>query len=211
MLRFRCLIMALTVLCLAPSISAQDRGFSARTQRQLDKLKDEPSIQKAQQAALRFFNINPGAVQGMRNRAAFKGLMPQLEARYRHNMSDMDVNQINLNLGQNPYLFDNVEGTVREVQVGVRWDLPLLVFNSEVLDVGSLAILQEGVLKEVTRLYYTRRRLQIDLILNPPTNQATRLSKELRIDELTSTLDAMTDNLFSKAKARNERLERVNR
>ena len=193
--------MGLAMMLLAGPSNAQSRGFSSRTQAQLDKLKSEPTIQQAQQAALRFFNINPSAVEGMRSRAALKGIMPQLEARYRHNMSDMDVNQINLNLGQSPYLFDNVEGTVKEIQVGVRWDLPLLVFNSEVLDVGSLAILQEGVLKEVTRLYYTRRRLQIDLILNPPTNAATELSKTLRIDELTSTLDAMTDNLFSKAKS----------
>jgi len=98
---------------------------------------------------------------------------------------------------------------VQEVQVGLRWDLPNLVFNPEVLDVGSLAILQESLLKEVTRLYYTRRRLQIDLILNPPNDPGTRISKELRIDELTSTLDAMTGELFSNALE--ERQTRVRR
>ena len=102
-------------------------------------------------------------------------------------------------------MFDAVDGTVHEFQVGLRFNLPQLVFNSEVLDVGSLAILQEGVLKEVTRLYYTRRRLQIDLILNPPRDEATRLSKQLRIDELTSTLDAMTGELFTRRSRRGGR------
>ncbi len=52
--------------------------------------------------------------------------------------------------------------------------------------------------KEITRLYYTRRRLQVDLILNPPRDAPTKLSKELRVDELTATLDAMTGNLFTR-------------
>jgi hypothetical protein len=107
-----------------------------------------------------------------------------------------------------PFLFDSAEGKVQELQVGLSWNLPSLVFNAEVLDVGSLAVLQEGVLKEITRLYYTRRRLQIDLILNPPRDAQTELSKQLRIEELTSTLNAMTGNLFLKyeqGKQRNRR------
>ena len=198
---------------LASSVAlAQSRGFSSQVQRQLDQLKQEPSVQEAQKAALKFFNIDPGSVASMRGRAAWKGLMPQVEARFRQNQSTMDADQLNTKLNpEAPTVFDNVNGSVQEFQVGVRFNLPLLVFNAEVLDVGSLAVLQEGVLKEVTRLYYTRRRLQINLILNPPTNAATQLSKELRIDELTSTLDAMTGNLFDRSKKRRMRTERVNR
>jgi len=174
--------------------------WSPMIQRQLDALKEEPSVQKAQAAALSFFNISPDGVQGMRSRASYKGLMPTLDARYRRNDTNLNVDTTNtVAIGPDAFLFDNVVGSVNEVQVGVRFNLPLLVFNAEVLDVGSLAVLQEGVLKEVTRLYYTRRRLQIDLILNPPGDPATRMSKELRIEELTSTLDAMTGNLFSRS------------
>ena len=139
----------------------------------------------------------------MRKRAALKGLMPRLDARYRANQSDMDADTMNLNVDRNaPFLFDNAQGKVQEIQVGLSWNLPSLVFNAEVLDVGSLAVLQEGVLKEVTRLYYTRRRLQIDLILNPPSDPRSELTKQLRIEELTSTLNAMTGNLFLKYEQR---------
>ncbi len=192
----RLLWSALLVLCATPALA--QRGFGPEIQQQLDRLKDEPSVRDAQKAALKFFNIDPESVNSMRGRAAIKGLMPSLEARYRHNASDLDVNTRNTTIDDDPFLFDRVEGAVQEVQVGVRWNLPLLVFNAEVLDVGSLAILQEGVLKEVTRLYYTRRRLQIDLILNPPEDPATLVSKELRVEELTSTIDAMTGNIFSR-------------
>ena len=183
-------------------------GFSGRIQRQLDRLKDEPSVREAQGAALRFFNIDPNSVAGMRRRAALKGLMPSLEARYRHNRSQLDAATQNNLIGEGgsdgmteAFLFDDVTGTGHEVQVGLRWNLPALIFNAEVLDVNSLAVLQEGVLKEVTRIYYTRRRLQIDLILNPPKDPGTELSKVLRIEELESTLDAMTGNLFSNWRA----------
>ena len=201
----RLIIVALCVGFSLPSAFAQ-RGLSPEVQSELQALrKREPTVQEAQRAALGFFNIDPKSVQAMRRRASVKGLMPQLEARYRQNRSNLGVDTRNTTIQDDPFLFDAVDGTVHEFQVGLRFNLPSLVFNSEVLDVGSLAILQEGVLKEVTRLYYTRRRLQIDLILNPPRDAATQMSKQLRIDELTSTLDAMTGELFTRAMRRTER------
>ena len=81
----------------------------------------------------------------------------------------------------------------------VAWNLPQLVFNAEELDVASLAGLVEGLLKESTRLYYMRRRLQVDMILTPPTDQASLLTKQLRLEELTGLIDAMTGGWFSRA------------
>ncbi|MEE2755531.1 MAG: hypothetical protein VYA30_02665 [Myxococcota bacterium] len=196
------------ILCLGCSLplAFAQRGLSPEVQSELQALrKREPTVQEAQRAALSFFNIDARSVQAMRSRASVKGLMPQVEARYRQNRSNLGVDTRNTTIQDDPFLFDAVDGTVHEFQVGLRFNLPSLVFNSEVLDVGSLAILQEGVLKEVTRLYYTRRRLQIDLLLNPPRDAATLMSKQLRIDELTSTLDAMTGELFTRAARRYER------
>lgn len=199
-------------LIAAPAI-AQSR-LSPAVQAQIDELQNEPTIQQAQSAALRFFNVDPGSVESMRSRAAWKGIMPSVSAGYRQAATTLDLTSINVefrDIEDGPVVFDNADGTLKEFQVGASWNLPLLVFNAEVLDVGSLAVLQEGVLKEVTRLYYTRRRLQIDLILEPPADPGTRMSKELRIAELTSTLDAMTGQLFSNAEARRTRLERRGR
>lgn len=195
---------------LAGPALAQSR-FSPAVQAQIDALEDEPSIQQAQSAALKFFNVDPGSVEAMRSRAAIKGLMPSISTHYRQSWSGVGIDSTNLLSDDSPIIFDNVDTQYQEFQVGASWNLPLLIFNAEVLDVGSLAVLQEGVLKEVTRLYFTRRRLQIDLILEPPADPGTRMSKELRIAELTSTLDAMTGQLFSNAEARRSRLERRGR
>lgn len=164
----------------------------------LAALKREPTIQQAQASALQFFNVDPGTVSSMRSRANWKSVLPRVNVEYRQADSTYDIDRTNLLTSDEPFQLDDAKGNVVELRAGGSWDLPRLVFNSEVLDVSSLAVLQEGVLKEVTRLYYTRRRLQVDLILNPPQDPASALSKSLRIEELTATLDAMTGNLFSK-------------
>ena len=43
-----------------------------------------------------------------------------------------------------------------------------------------------------------RRRLQVDMLLTPPTDRATLLSKNLRIEELTGLIDAMTGGWFQR-------------
>ena len=48
-------------------------------------------------------------------------------------------------------------------------------------------------------LYYVRRRLQIEQLLNPPTSIQARISAQLRLEELTGLLDAYTGGFFSKS------------
>lgn len=195
------LVLGLALLAVAP-VAAQEQQFNPFVQRQLDKLQEEPSIQEAQAAALKFFNIDPDTVGSMRTRAGLKSLLPNVGARARFGSSD--VNLDNFNFVEFPGQVARRDEAVTdslEFEVSGSWDLSRLVFNPEVLDVSSLVVLQESVLKNVTRLYYTRRRLQVDLILSPPSDPATRLSKELRIEELTATLDSITGNLFSQSQS----------
>jgi hypothetical protein len=202
MRRSLCLMAALATVAVTVQVTAQDFN-DPRIQRELDALEKEPTIQEAQAAALKFFNIDADTVSSMRTRASVKALVPSVGARVRGNQSTINLDRIDLLVNQNdPTVLDDGQGTVLEFEVSAAWDFSKLVFNSEVLDVSSLVVLQEAILKEITRIYYTRRRLQVDLILTPPADPATKLSKELRIQELTATLDAMTGNLFSNASAR---------
>lgn len=194
--------------------SAQGGGFSPEVEAALEALKAEPTVQESQSAALKFFRIDPDTVSSMRTRAGWKAILPSMSA---------TLNQVNNTIDLDTYRFDfdptlqqvavrdDATSTSTQLGVAATWDLPKLIFNSEVLDVSSLAVLQESVLKEITRIYYTRRRLQIDLILNPPTDASTRLAKELRVEELTSTLDAMTGNLFSNSARQRTRGKRRRR
>lgn len=189
-------LFALLALLIALPATAQDRYGSVEDQ--LADLKKEPSVQKAQKAALRFFKIDPDTVDGMRSGSQWKWVLPEVDVRYRMNDGTVDVERIDQQVQDAPFSFDDARSNVNEWVFQGSWALPRLVFNPETLDVASLAVLQEKVLKEVTRLYYTRRRLQVSMILNPPKDEASRISKELRIEQMTATLDAMTGNLFAK-------------
>ena len=53
-------------------------------------------------------------------------------------------------------------------------------------------------MNEVTRTYFERRRLQIEIMASPPNDLKVSLEKELRLQELTADIDALTGGYFSK-------------
>ena len=58
--------------------------------------------------------------------------------------------------------------------------------------------LREDILDQVTRLYFERRRIQMELITNEFLNPPLMIDKEMRIAELTALIDALTGGEFSK-------------
>lgn len=207
-----CSLSSASLVCLS-SASAQQRSFEdPRVQEALKALDQEPSIQEVHKAALRFYHAEPETIDSLRTRATYKSLLPDVNVSYRQGNNGVFINKFDSLQGDPTMDYkvgeDLSKGDVYEWQVSGSWSLSRLMFNPEVLDVASLAALQEGVLKEVTRLYYTRRRLQIDFIISNPTDQGTRLSKQIRIDQLTATLDALTNNLFAQHAAETQRISR---
>ena len=204
----RVYVFTLSLLSLLPlslfssvgSVYAQRSFDDPEVRDALQALRREPTIQAVHRAALEFYNASPDQVSSMRTRARYKALLPDVHVRYRYSENGVRINKFDyIQFAGEQAGLDDSDGNVNEIQVSGSWSLSRLLFNPEVLDVSSLAALQEGVLKEVTRLYYTRRRLQIDLIISDPRDPATRLSKELRIEQLTATLDALTNNLFARS------------
>ena len=192
-------VLVITLVAVAAPARAQVEPAAQGKLRALDA---EPTCQEVQEQALEYFNISGGQVDSLRTRAKTKSLLPVLEVSGGYTDSDIDEvtnNELEFPSAINgPWLIKGAAGNAWDVRGKATWDLPRLVFNSEVLDVASLAGLMQGVLKEATRLYYMRRRLQVDLILAPPTDPATLLSKQMRLDELTSLIDAITGGWFSK-------------
>ena len=192
-----------------PTASAQ---VDSTAQAKLKALEKEPSCQQVQQKALKYFNISGRQVASLRTRASTKALLPVLEVSGGYTDSNVDevtMNEMDFPSAEfGPWLLKGAAGNAWDVRGRVSWDLPRLIFNSEVLDVASLAGLMQGVLKEATRLYYMRRRLQVDLILSPSADPATLISKQMRLDELTSLIDAITGSWFSQELARGDDTDR---
>lgn len=187
----RALIVLILVMMSAPA-SAQNN-----VRAQLNMLQQEPNVRQVQEAALRYFNVNAETVKSMRSRAGLKALLPTLEIGGGYENIDADEDTVNKEFSSTEaWVLRAGGGKKWEIRGKATWNLPQLVFNAEQLDVASLAGLMEGLLKESTRLYFMRRRLQVDMILTPPTDQASLLSKQLRLEELTGLLDAMTGGWF---------------
>lgn len=176
----------------------------------LKRFDHEPKIRQVQVAAINYYNVSPSKIASLRTRTRTKALIPGISVGVTNSLSSF-------NRAVDDIIFRNVGIAKLEEQsadffgfsASASWSLDRLVFNAEELDVMSLIGIQDGLQREVTALYYVRRRLQIEILLNPPKELASRLSGRLRLEELTGLLDAYTGGYFSKEIGRN--LKRKNK
>jgi hypothetical protein len=170
----------------------------------------EPAVEEVQKASLRFFKVHPDRVASYRRGAAWKALMPDLELIFNNEYGTNDrtlFDYIYRNkyaqygcTGNNCWPAKDEESVKRaSLSLGVRahWALDRLIFNAEILDVSSLVGVQEGLLREITSLYFTRRRLMTAMVLNPPQSPHEQITEQLRLDEITANIDALTGGYFS--------------
>lgn len=57
--------------------------------------------------------------------------------------------------------------------------------------------LRNDILDDLRRAYYERKRLQFELMTNPPKDGDLKFEKELRLQELTHAIDDLTGNYLS--------------
>jgi hypothetical protein len=192
------LLLAACLVVAAPAARADDE-----VEKIMARFEGEPTVRDVQKAAIEYYNVSPDTIQALRGRARHKSLLPGVTigvSGYRQS-SELAVDDIVYralgiarNESQNAAYFGG--------NTTLTWNLDRLVFNAEELDVMSLIGIQDGIQREVTTLYYVRRRLQIEQLLNPPTTTAARIGNELRLEELTGLLDAYTGGFFSRAMKR---------
>jgi hypothetical protein len=170
----------------------------------LARFAHEPTVQQVQQAAIRYYQVHPERILSLRRNAQLKALVPTISGEFSNELTTTkrameDALYRSLDF---PKEDERINGDRLGFRVQASWILDRLVFNAEVLDVQSLIGILDGVVREVTTVYYIRRRLQIDMILRPPPDLATRISQRIRIEELTGLLDAMTGSFMSRSIAR---------
>lgn len=204
-------ILGVVLLLLALPASAQTSDEKKWTEEMLlEQFKHEPTVQQIQDAAIRYYQVHPDRIRMLRRDAQMKALIPTVSGEF--------VNEVNQSLrkmddgfyiGTLPFKEDEqINGDRIGFRIQASWVLDRLLFNAEVLDVQSLIGILDGVVREVTTVYYIRRRLQIDMILRPPPDLATKISQRIRIEELTGLLDAMTGGTMSKAINKSQKLSK---
>lgn len=158
----------------------------------------EPTIREVQERAITWVQVHPEVAESWRTRARFNALAPRVTTTGQGTLDD-DLRIVE-QTGEADIEAKTNNATGR-LTVGVTWELDRLIFEPQEMAVAREAVrtanLRDRMLEEVTRRYFERRRLQVDLELAPPTDLADRVRKELRLMELTADIDAFTGGWFS--------------
>jgi len=161
---------------------------------------DEPKISEVQKAAIKYAEVEPGKIMKWRKQAARKASLPQVSIGIDRNTTDL----WHWEGGSTTKSDDDILRRGRDSigwDVSLSWNLGELIFNDDQtsIDVRSRLMVQlrDDILDEVTRLYFERLRVKMELDNLSIEDRKKRLEKELRMQELTAMLDGLTDGYFS--------------
>jgi len=159
----------------------------------------EPDILKIQQVTINYAEVYPDKIKWMRRSAKNKALLPKVS----FGMDGGMGRTISIDRGSTTTPDFYIEGPIDRSfgwDIDLSWDLGELIWNHDQanIDVRSRLMVQlrNDVLDEVTKLYFERRRLQIELLRDPPDDNK-RAFKQLRLDELTANIDGLTGGYLS--------------
>lgn len=158
--------------------------------------KKEPSVQEVQKFVVDYAEVYPQKILAWRKSAQRRAWLPTLSVGLDRSATEI----FHWDSGPNP---DNLlKGRdFLDWDVSLSWDLGDIIWNPDQTSIDSrsklMVELREGLLDQVTRLYFERRRLQMELLNLASVDASLRLEKEMRIEELTALIDGMTGGKFS--------------
>lgn len=160
--------------------------------------KHEPSIKEVQRKAIWYAEVNREKIEQWRKDSKKKALWPNLSL----SISDRrDTTQEIYTSATTSYAVDGPDDDTRTWSASLSWDLADYVYSSDQTSIDSrsrlMVQLREDVLDEVTRIYFERRRNQLELWMKKEKSQEQKINQWIRIEELTAYLDGFTGGWFS--------------
>ncbi|MBI5740710.1 MAG: hypothetical protein HZA16_08305 [Nitrospirae bacterium] len=185
-----------------PKIQPHSRGGDVDFQSVISRFDHEPTIEEIRAEAVAYAEVSPGKIEKWRKAAANKAWLPDLSFSYSKNRSWQKSTYFYSTKDEKYTDDDLTHDRDKDWSVSVTWELGDLIWNNDQTSIDSrsklMVELRDDVLNEVTRLYFERRRVQIEMLLSPPEDIAERTNKELRLQELTAGIDALTGSCLSK-------------
>lgn len=181
------------VIASSPSAPRDDNGKDI-----LKLFSHESTIREVQETAIRYAEVHPDKIERWRRAAKKKAILPNVSVGLDRYITDY----WHWDAGANPDVLMKGDDAI-SWDVTATWNLGELIWNDDQTSIDTrsrlMVQLRDDVLDEITRTYFERRRLQIESHFFPPESLKEKIDKELRIDELTADLDAMTGGQFSRS------------
>ena len=164
----------------------------------LDKnFEGEPTIGQIQRIAIEYAEVHPNKIKNWRTAAVRRAMLPNLSAGVNRSASEL----FHWDTGPNPDVLKRGKDFL-DWDVSLSWNLGDLIWNNDQTSIDSrsklMVELREDILDQITRLYFERRRLQIDLLNSKVLEPSLKVDKEMRIAELTALIDGFSGGQFSK-------------
>ncbi|MCA9400436.1 MAG: hypothetical protein KC713_02325 [Candidatus Omnitrophica bacterium] len=157
--------------------------------------REEPTIQEVQQWAIIYAEVNADKIKLWRRQARVRALVPSVSTGIDRSATDL----FHWNTGANPDELQKGKEYL-DWDVSLNWDFGDMVWSGDQTSIDSrsklLVELREDILDQVTRLYFERRRLQLELVLLRDLDARALMDKEMRVEELTALLDGYTGGRF---------------
>ncbi len=169
----------------------------------------EPGIAQTQAWAADYARLNSSMVSRWLTAAQGFAALPQFRVEYRYKGNAGNDWEYYPSDGiidtPDEDVFDVLDDANRDREdrmlLRATWDLDKLVMSSEririINEAQDIVKLRDKVLTEVTRLYFERRRVQVDMLLSPKRDVAGQVKDQLHLMELTANIDALTGGAFS--------------
>lgn len=186
------------------SVTAGNGKTYESVQQVLAEFANEPTVQQVQGWTNEYARTDPAMLKSwMANSQSFAAL-PRFQVEYYLKEDwdrDFSYQAVGGDLESTPTGLD--QGQDYRVLLRAQWELGELVMSSErirVINESQDAVkLRDKLLTQVTRLYFDRRRHQVEMLLNPRPSLDGQVEDQLRLLELTASIDALTGGAFSRA------------
>jgi len=178
----------------------------------LAEFDSEPTIQDVQAWSNDYADMNPEQVDKWLRASKKFAALPELTLEYELKDGwDQDffyVNADGIALTNPddeplPVLEDAGRDQDSKYKVRAKWNLNELVMSSErirvINEAQDVVKLRDKLLTEVTRIYFERRRIQVEMLLKPKSDTMGQVKDQLRLLEMTANIDALTGGAFSAA------------
>ena len=158
----------------------------------------ERTVQEVQKIAIRYAEVHPDKINNWRKSARMKAILPKLTFGVDNNSSDTYEIYTSMN---NSYYIDGPRDNTAGWDITLSWDLSDLIYNNDQTTIDNrsklMVQLRDDILRDVTRIYFERRRLQLQLNTGNFKNMDKAIETKLRVQELGAYIDAYTGGWFS--------------